>query len=1295
MKKIVIITLALILLNVSVFAHKQEMHQYITREAFDLLKMSFPIGFTGLDEMENYLGYDESTNSSLAIKSIGDFKIVAGAWMEDEWDVVYHYGTPDLPDYQGIPPWLQNTIWPVVGIFDGDARRKAHSTITHFWNADNGGENATTYLTDIVLWDTDIFTWHFTISENSMQKTRRYYDGNYVERRVYNYLININNTMVMAADWELPGIVDIYNCIGEDVLVGYYNSSGQYQAYPDPYVVPIAEWYDWWREGYVYNRFGRMCHLLQDNSVPVHVNCTSHAGPDHEMHVDFFESHEMDYLENYHAWTAIEVYNEFGGFIDPYVHDDPIYFLMYFLNQITDHYADGKVNGDDNYDSSFPGLSAIIPSLGVPTLTSEINDANCKQMYDILIPYAIKVTAGLMYWFAVETDQIDPLPEPVIVSGNVSLNGGSGDITNVQIKFSPQIYGLNIVYINPDINGNFSHTFSYDQFGTYDVTYKLYSTDEDYYPITVENVVINTTTSPLTLTNVTLHPILSNDLVMVSADMQNPQAFHNIQAAISYLEGNEGGTVNILPGIYTGLYNTGLMWWNGPIKVRGTDIDNCIIDCEGSGSGFNLLGVYNDTDIIENLTIINGEQGIVIENYGENGPVIRNNIITDCELSWMVSSEHGVGISCKGPATIENNLISNCVGVWKSTEEYYYKYGGGIYIENNSDSSVYIRNNIIDNCQAQDGGGIYCTGSGDIEITGNKITNCSLCLSWDGFDPNANIAVCAFECNVLLFSNNLIVNNINSYTSYYRSMFICNYNSSPASIILQNNTFSNNIDMRGIWSYVYSCDELIISNTVISGHTIGITVQNGTEAPAINYCLLNNDLNYSGDVVLSNCLLDYDAELDDEGLDPSFQPIWNETIMSPCIDSGDPASPFDPDDTPADIGAVRAVSHDYHLTTAEVDRYRWRSFPVIDRDYILQGFETTYICAPVEEQTQYFKIFDQEDIEKVWIPITWSGDLNDLDSVIGYKLQTTSDVEIPTSGITLPEDTRVYLDAGNNWVGYFIEESMTLQDAFAEIWDHITAIYSEDWAWANPGIPSNRCALVYGKMYNVRVDEACDFVYGEGSSVDPEEREMTEGFYYVETPDYSPINIESLDDPTVLEVGVFLDGECIGATQVEEFPLQILAFPLETPRGSGDITFEFYCGGRSYKPAKEYKVLNKETGHYDNSKIELRPYEFTTICFGNPVTPAKFTLTGNYPNPFNPSTTISYSIPSDGNVELIVYNIRGQKVKTLISGTQPTGVYNVTWNGKDENDSSVSSGLYFYKLRSSGKIAVKKMLLLK
>ncbi|MCK5052306.1 MAG: chitobiase/beta-hexosaminidase C-terminal domain-containing protein [Candidatus Cloacimonetes bacterium] len=85
----------------------------------------------------------------------------------------------------------------------------------------------------------------------------------------------------------------------------------------------------------------------------------------------------------------------------------------------------------------------------------------------------------------------------------------------------------------------------------------------------------------------------------------------------------------------------------------------------------------------------------------------------------------------------------------------------------------------------------------------------------------------------------------------------------------------------------------------------------------------------------------------------------------------------------------------------------------------------------------------------------------------------------------------------------------------------------------------------------------------------------------------------------------------------------------------------------------------------------------------------------NYPNPFNPMTTIAYTLPSDGMIGLKVYNIKGQVVKTLIEGEQLAGSYETVWNGKDNNEKSVSTGIYFYKLSTKNKTIMRKMLMLK
>ena len=86
----------------------------------------------------------------------------------------------------------------------------------------------------------------------------------------------------------------------------------------------------------------------------------------------------------------------------------------------------------------------------------------------------------------------------------------------------------------------------------------------------------------------------------------------------------------------------------------------------------------------------------------------------------------------------------------------------------------------------------------------------------------------------------------------------------------------------------------------------------------------------------------------------------------------------------------------------------------------------------------------------------------------------------------------------------------------------------------------------------------------------------------------------------------------------------------------------------------------------------------------------------NYPNPFNPETNINYSIPEEGKVELSIYNIKGQKVKTLVNKTQLSGEHTVVWNGTNKHNKRVASGVYFYKLEiNDSKLLINKMLLLK
>jgi hypothetical protein len=93
--------------------------------------------------------------------------------------------------------------------------------------------------------------------------------------------------------------------------------------------------------------------------------------------------------------------------------------------------------------------------------------------------------------------------------------------------------------------------------------------------------------------------------------------------------------------------------------------------------------------------------------------------------------------------------------------------------------------------------------------------------------------------------------------------------------------------------------------------------------------------------------------------------------------------------------------------------------------------------------------------------------------------------------------------------------------------------------------------------------------------------------------------------------------------------------------------------------------------------------------------PLVFSLDQNMPNPFRPSTTIRYALAQAGEVELVIYNVAGARVRTLVSGQQPAGRRYAIWDGRDEAGRRVGDGVYFYSLRSGKLEASRKMLLLK
>ncbi|MFC1552960.1 metallophosphoesterase [Candidatus Latescibacterota bacterium] len=124
-------------------------------------------------------------------------------------------------------------------------------------------------------------------------------------------------------------------------------------------------------------------------------------------------------------------------------------------------------------------------------------------------------------------------------------------------------------------------------------------------------------------------------------------------------------------------------------------------------------------------------------------------------------------------------------------------------------------------------------------------------------------------------------------------------------------------------------------------------------------------------------------------------------------------------------------------------------------------------------------------------------------------------------------------------------------------------------------------------------------------------------------------------------------------------------------------------------PANTYSATTELDGSYEIGGLN------THVSKSENAEPEPFQLHQNYPNPFNPNTTISFYLNNIGDVDLTIYNMMGQKVRTLIRDYYGSaGAQSVVWDGLDDNGINVGSGIYIYRLRNNGQIASKKMLLL-
>jgi hypothetical protein len=466
-------------------------------------------------------------------------------------------------------------------------------------------------------------------------------------------------------------------------------------------------------------------------------------------------------------------------------------------------------------------------------------------------------------------------------------------------------------------------------------------------------------------------------------------------------------------------------------------------------------------------------------------------------------------------------------------------------------------------------------------------------------------------------------------------------------------------------------------------------------------------------------------------LDSNYKPIWISTTMSPCIDTG--IGENDLDNSPADIGACSADSHNYweysFENQADHERWYWVSYPVLNTrtDGMLQaseyfqellelGDDSYGNPAPIYLDEITWVVGEDAEIKSIlwsqslnnWTPYQYS---HSVSSPQGYKIKllTTSPntVTLKESGFKTPETFQFPIhEEVENWLGYFKEGTQSPQDAFSSIWNDIQLIKAKNWSiYRDPStgqLTGKQGTLNYGDMVIVVTNNDHTFHWGNNNVIPPDIKKIPKDFVFDEKPDYIPVYVSLPDSlmTNIKEIGLYVDGVCKGAVVVEDNIEQISAYvdsANELSQGNVEYVFS-YEDSKGQESALASISLNPSRlqAKYGiaGNKYPYFEVKFTTNDVEN-IVPMEYTLGQNYPNPFNPSTILSYSLPQAAKVRLDIYNLKGQLVKTLVNTHQEAGQHNAVWNGKDMNNRSVASGVYLYRLSNPNKTITKRMLLVK
>ena len=397
------------------------------------------------------------------------------------------------------------------------------------------------------------------------------------------------------------------------------------------------------------------------------------------------------------------------------------------------------------------------------------------------------------------------------------------------------------------------------------------------------------------------------------------------------------------------------------------------------------------------------------------------------------------------------------------------------------------------------------------------------------------------------------------------------------------------------------------------------------------------------------------------------------------------------------------------------ENWNWESFPKLTENGTTNNGPMNFVPSLVNniDPDEYdWLLLDGQNLDLEYEDDVWDPPFYAIWSTVGVKIKLDSSPERAyiADGTRVLANTEIELDEGWNWIGYWLPHSEMCDEVFGDDWNKVNVIMAEDWYYddlsiirggAEPQTPQPK-PFHYGEGYMIKMHEAVTLCLqtSEGRSENFDKPE-SQYFDYEVKADYEVIDIVDVPQ-NIFEIGVYEDETCVGAVVVQDSSVQILVYSDNANREPVPFNFEIITGRGGSTPIKNYEVYNFNTGSFEPGILISQMQNYSLVRLGELGEPQniiptidKLQLHGNYPNPFNPETNISFSLPKEQKIELTIYNLKGQKVRQLVSGQLSAGEHSVIWEGKEDNGKQVSSGLYLYKLKTKDQELSKKMLLLK